>query len=194
MGRIHASVAEAVAALGAAGARQEALADLVPARRSFLIRREPVLRRVGAVWRLGVFLLQPDGSLRATGALIRATPPGRPQNLSRSVEDRRSLRGAARRGGFRDGETVNFDAPSSRWMRRGCGRRAARSSCATARLWCAGVRLPAMRAPARSPVTSPSGWTCWPTRPKGRSRMPPDPALLLSSRETRWPNRCRSSR
>jgi len=109
--RIHAAIADAIAALATADARREALAELIPARRTFLIRREPVLRRVGAVWRLGVFLLEPDGALRATGTLIRATPPGRPQNLSRSVEDRRSLRAAARRGGFRDGETVNFDAP-----------------------------------------------------------------------------------
>ena len=109
--RIHAAIADAAAALTAADARREALAELIPARRSFLIHREPVLRRIGAVWRLGVFLLEPDGALRATGTLIRATPPGRPQNLSRSVEDRRSLRAAARRGGFRDGETVNFDSP-----------------------------------------------------------------------------------
>jgi len=90
--RIHAAIADAIAALATADARREALAELIPARRTFLIRREPVLRRVGAVWRLGVFLLEPDGALRATGTLIRATPPGRPQNLSRSVEDRRSLR------------------------------------------------------------------------------------------------------
>ncbi|MGO4301700.1 hypothetical protein [Leifsonia sp. RAF41] len=110
--RIHAAVEDAVKTLEAAAARQEALAEFVPARRRFLMRREPVLRRIGAVWRLGVFLLDAEGSLRATGSLVRATPPGRPQYQSRSAEDRRSLRAAAQRGHFRDGETVNFDAPA----------------------------------------------------------------------------------
>lgn len=108
---IQAAVRDAVETLSAAGARQEALAELVPARRVLLIRREPVLRGVGSVWRLGVFLLDADAVLRATGSLVRATPPGRPQGLARSVEERRALRAAAQRGGFRDGETVNFDAP-----------------------------------------------------------------------------------
>lgn len=107
---IHAVVRDAVDTLTAAGARQEALADFVPARRVMLIPREPVLRRIGSVWRLGVFLLDGDGVLRATGSLVRATPPGRPQGLARSVEERRALRAAAQRGGFRDGETVNFAA------------------------------------------------------------------------------------
>jgi len=107
---IHAAVQDAVTALGAAAARQEALAEFVPARRQFLVRREPVLRWIGAVWRLGVFLLDAEGTLRATGSLVRATPPGRPQYQSQSAEDRRSLRAAAQRGHFRDGETVNFDA------------------------------------------------------------------------------------
>jgi hypothetical protein len=108
---IHSAVRDAVGALTAGGARREALAELVPARRVLLIRREPVLRRIGEVWRLGVFLLDEDAVLRATGTLVRATPPGRPQGLARSVEERRALRAAAQRGGFRDGETVNFGAP-----------------------------------------------------------------------------------
>jgi len=109
--RIRASVQVAVGALSDAGARQEALAEYEGARRRFLIPREPVLRRVGSVWRLGVFLLDDAGMLRATGTLVRATPPGRPQYQSQSAEERRSLRAAAQRGRFHDGETVNFDAP-----------------------------------------------------------------------------------
>ncbi|WP_374009032.1 hypothetical protein [Leifsonia sp. LS-T14] len=111
IGHIQASVQDAVRALRATGARQEALAEYEGARRRFLIPREPVLRRVGAVWRLGVFLLDDEGTLRATGTLVRATPPGRPQYQSQSAEQRRSLRAAAQRGRFHDGETVNFDAP-----------------------------------------------------------------------------------
>ena len=111
IGRIRASVQDAVRALSATGARHEALAEYEGARRRLLIPREPVLRRVGAVWRLGVFLLDESGTLRATGTLVRATPPGRAQYQSQSAEDRRSLRAAAQRGRFHDGETVNFDAP-----------------------------------------------------------------------------------
>ena len=109
--RIHVALRDAVEMLGDSGARQEALAEYVDARRTFLIRRGPVLRRIGAVWRLGVFLLDAEGTLRATGSLVRATPPGRPQYQSRSAEDRRSLRAAAQRGRFHDGETVDFAAP-----------------------------------------------------------------------------------
>jgi hypothetical protein len=107
---IRASVRDAVAALTAADARREALAEYVEARRTFGIRREPVLRRVGSVWRLGVLLLDEAGTLYAAGTLVRATPPGRPQYQSQSAEHRRALRAAAQRGHFRDGETVNFGA------------------------------------------------------------------------------------
>jgi len=108
---MRAAIDAAVAALTESGARQEALAEFVPARRRLLIRREPVLRRIGSVWRLGVLLLEADGTLRATGTLVRATPPGRPQYQSQSAEHRRALRAAAQRGHFREGETVNLDAP-----------------------------------------------------------------------------------
>jgi len=108
---IRAALLDAVSVLRSSEARQEALAEYVPARRTLLIHREPVLRRIGSVWRLGVFLLDATGGLHATGTLVRATPPGRPQYQSRSAEDRRSLRAAAQRGRFRDGETVDFDAP-----------------------------------------------------------------------------------
>lgn len=110
LARIHSAIGDAVAALTAAAARQEALAEYVPARRKLLIPREPVLRRVGSVWRLGVFLVDAGGTLYATGELVRATPPGRPQYQSQSAEARRALRAAAQRGHFRNGETVNFDA------------------------------------------------------------------------------------
>jgi hypothetical protein len=108
---IRAALRDAVGRLTAADARQEALAEYEGARRRFLIPREPVLRRIGAVWRLGVFLLDSTEVLRATGTLVRATPPGRPQYQSQSAEGRRALRAAAQRGRFHDGETVNFDAP-----------------------------------------------------------------------------------
>jgi hypothetical protein len=106
----RAAVADAVQTLTAAGARDEALAEFVARRRTLGIPREPVLRPLGRVWRLGVVLLAPDGTLSATGSLIRATPVGRPQNLSSTAEARRALRAAAERGHFAPGDTVDFDA------------------------------------------------------------------------------------
>jgi len=109
---IRSALDDAVRALAEAGARDEALAVLVPRRRTLGIPREPVLKPVGRVWRLGVLLLGADGSLYATGRLVRATPPGRTQYVSVSAETRRAYRAAAERGHFRDGETVDFDAPA----------------------------------------------------------------------------------
>lgn len=106
----RAAVDSAVERLTAAGAREEALAVYEGRRRKLLITREPVLRPAGRVWRLGVLLLDRDGGLHATGAIVRATEPGRTQYVSVSAETRRAYRAAAERGHFRDGETVNFDA------------------------------------------------------------------------------------
>ncbi|MET1051204.1 MAG: hypothetical protein ABWX65_01055 [Mycetocola sp.] len=100
----------AVARLTAAGARDEALAEYVPERRTFGVPRRPVLRSLGRVWRLGVFLLGADGSLYETGLTTRALEPGRPAYQSVSAEQRREYRAAATRGRFPHGETVNFDA------------------------------------------------------------------------------------
>ena len=108
---IRSALDDAVRRLTEAGARDEALAVLVPRRRTLGIPREPVLKPVGRVWRLGVLLLGADGTLYATGHLVRATPPGRTQYVSVSAETRRAYRAAAERGHFRDGETVDFDAP-----------------------------------------------------------------------------------
>lgn len=108
--RIRSSLAEAVLRLRAAHARDEAVAEFVPRHKKLLITREPVLRPLGRVWRLGVLLLGTDGGLRATGAITRATEPGRPAYQSQSAETRRAYRAAAQRGHFTDGETVNYDA------------------------------------------------------------------------------------
>ncbi|MET0480609.1 MAG: hypothetical protein ABWX76_04425 [Leifsonia flava] len=107
---IRASLRSAVERLTAAGARDEALAEYVPERRVLGVPRKPVLRSVGRVWRLGVFLLAPDGTLYETGLTTRALEPGRPAYQSASAEQRREYRAAATRGRFPHGETVNFDA------------------------------------------------------------------------------------
>lgn len=97
----------AVERLDAAGARDEALAVLVEPRRVLLVRREAVLRPVGRAWRLGALMLDRDGTLYATGALVRAREAGVRNYQSQSAEERRDLRAAALRGRFAPGETVN---------------------------------------------------------------------------------------
>jgi hypothetical protein len=97
-------------ALAAGGARDEALAEYVPARRVLFVDRPPQMRPLGRVWRLGVVLLARDGSLAATGGITRAVEPGHPGHVARSVEDRREHRAAAFRGPFARGETVDYDA------------------------------------------------------------------------------------
>jgi hypothetical protein len=114
--------AEAVAAAGAlladtaerlraAGVPDQAVADFEPATRRFGVPRRARLRPRGRAWRLGVLLLAADGSVRATGAVTRAVPPGHPGHVAASTEARREVRAAAFRGPFAPGETVNFDAP-----------------------------------------------------------------------------------
>ncbi|MET0480958.1 MAG: hypothetical protein ABWZ69_06340 [Mycetocola sp.] len=107
---VHALLDRAVERLGASGARTEALAEYVPEHRVLLVSRPAVLRSMGRVWRLGVFLLGADGSLYETGHTTRALEPGRPAYQSQSAEQRRAYRAAASRGRFPYGETVNFDA------------------------------------------------------------------------------------
>lgn len=104
------AISLAVERLSGSGARDEALARFVPARRVLLFTREPVMEPLGRVWRLGVLLLDRDGVLYRAGSTPRATDPGRPAYQSVSAEVRRSYRAAAFRGPFADGETVDFDA------------------------------------------------------------------------------------
>lgn len=107
---VRALVRRTAAELAAAGARDEALAEFVPAHRVLLLDRSARMQPLGRVWRLGVVLLAADGSLRATGGITRAVEPGHPGHMAVSVEDRREHRAAAFRGPFARGETVNYDA------------------------------------------------------------------------------------
>lgn len=108
--RIRATLADAAGRLASAGARDEALAEFVPEHRTMLLRRKAAMVPAGRVWRLGVLLLHADGRLFATGSITRALEPGRRAYQSQSAERRREYRGAAFRGAFERGETVNFDA------------------------------------------------------------------------------------
>lgn len=94
-----------------AGVPDEAVAELQPATRRFGIPRAARLRPVGRAWRLGVLLVSADGTVRATGAVTRAVPPGHPGHMAVSTEERRQVRDAAFRGPFPEGSTVHYDAP-----------------------------------------------------------------------------------
>ena len=107
----RALLADTAERLRAAGAPDQAVADLEPPTRRLGIARRARFRPLGRVWRLGVLLLGADGSVRATGAVTRAVPPGHPGHMATSTEARREVRAAAFRGPFTAGETVNFDAP-----------------------------------------------------------------------------------
>jgi hypothetical protein len=104
------TVDRTVRELAAAGARTEALARFEVPRRILGIARDPRMVSLGRVWRLGVFLLDADGVLYAIGSVTRATPPGHPGYQAASTEARREFRGAAYRGSFEPGETVNHGA------------------------------------------------------------------------------------
>lgn len=93
-------------------ARDEALAVFEPARRVLLIERRARLRPLGRVWRLGVLLLQADGTVHATGRVTRSAPPGHGAYIASSIEARREVRAAAYRGPFEPGEVINLDASS----------------------------------------------------------------------------------
>lgn len=100
----------AVGRLDSAGARVEALARFVPARRRLGFTRSAVMLPLGQVWRLGVLLIDREAAVYATGSITRAEEPKRPNYQSISAEERREYRAAAIKGGFTRGEAVNFDA------------------------------------------------------------------------------------
>ena len=98
--------------LTAAGARDEVLATHTPPRRMLgLLPRPATIRPVGRVWRLGAFLLTPEGELLRTGRVVRVSGTDRRRSVvADSITERHELALAARRGGCREGDTVNFDA------------------------------------------------------------------------------------
>ncbi len=97
-----------------AGVRDEALGEYVEPRAVLGIRREPTIRSLGRVWRVGALLIgsspETSGRVWATGSITRVTDPGRSQYQSVSAEVRRAYRAAAAKGHFADGDTVNHGA------------------------------------------------------------------------------------
>lgn len=108
---IRATIRDCLTRLQETGARDEALAEFVPARRVLrLFTRESRMTPIGRAWPLGVFLLDAEATLYAAGSTTRAVPAGYPGHQSVSAEQRREFRAAAARGPFAPGETIDFDA------------------------------------------------------------------------------------
>lgn len=112
--RARGLLARAAARLGEADARDEALGEYVEPKPVLGIRRDPTIRSLGRVWRVGVLLLgsspETAGQVWATGTITRVTEAGRSQFVSVSAEVRRAYRAAAAKGHFAPGDTVNHGA------------------------------------------------------------------------------------
>lgn len=101
-----------VARLRDAGARDEALGVYEPARRMLgVIPRAARIRPSDRVWRLGDYLLTPDGGLLRVGRVIHVIRTDRRRSIiAVAATEHHELALAARRGGFTEGATVNFGA------------------------------------------------------------------------------------
>lgn len=112
--RAQALVDEATRRLRDAGVHDEALGEYVEPRAVLGIRREPTIRSLGRVWRVGALLIgsspETAGRVWTTGSITRVTEPGRAQYQSVSAEVRRAYRAAATKGHFAAGDTVNHGA------------------------------------------------------------------------------------
>jgi len=112
------AVLQAIAATGSAAAaelarhsaRDEALAEYVPERRTLGIPRAARMTPIGRVWRLGMLLVGADGRFFATGRVVRAERPARRSTPAAAIAEQRAYAAAAAKGGFAEGETVNFGA------------------------------------------------------------------------------------
>ena len=105
---------DAARALRAADVADEALGEYVEPKAVLGIRREPTIRSLGRVWRVGALLIgstvETGGRVWATGRITRVTEAGRSQFVSVSAEVRRAYRAAAAKGHFEPGDTVNHGA------------------------------------------------------------------------------------
>jgi hypothetical protein len=104
------TIAWAVRALTEGAAATEVLARFEAAKRRMLVTVRPKMVPLGAVWRLGVVLLDAGGRMYATGSVTRAVDPKWPQHIADSMEVRRAQRGAAFRASFAPGASIDFDA------------------------------------------------------------------------------------
>lgn len=105
---------DAARTLRAGAVADEALGEYVEPKAVLGIRRDPTIRSLGRVWRVGVLLIgstvETGGRVWATGRITRVTEAGRAQFVSVSAEVRRAYRAAAAKGHFEPGDTVNHGA------------------------------------------------------------------------------------
>lgn len=107
--QIAASLSRIVGMLQDSGAKDEALGTLRQSRGFSIFKTTPVMMPAGRAWRLGALLLDRHSQLYSTGEVTRAIEPGRAAtNRSEAGELRRSVRMAAARGPFDEGEVVNY--------------------------------------------------------------------------------------
>ena len=90
-----------------AEAPREALGELREPRRLLGLTRARRIVPVGTAWHLGVLLLTDDAVL-ATGEIVRARQEAPRGFTAESQRRRAELAGAARRGGFAEGEAVHI--------------------------------------------------------------------------------------
>lgn len=88
------------------GLPREALGEVVVPRRILGISRATRIEPRGTAWHLGVLLLTDDAVL-STGQIIRARAEAPRGFTAESQRERAVLAGAARRGGFDEGQTVH---------------------------------------------------------------------------------------
>jgi len=107
--RLHELLTRTATDLTQLAAPDEALGVFTRGRGFARFRGADSIRPTGRAWRLGAVLLTRDGSLYATGKVTRAIVPLRGvTNRSPEADQRRAERLAASRGGFVEGENVNF--------------------------------------------------------------------------------------
>jgi len=85
---------------------REALGEIVQPRRILGVSRAMRIEPRGTAWHLGVLLLT-DDVLLSTGRIIRARAEAPRGFTAESQRERAALAGAARRGGFAEGQAVH---------------------------------------------------------------------------------------
>jgi hypothetical protein len=114
---VLAALGEARAVLGSACTQlvtlsppSEQLAELLVPNRFLGIQRSGRLRRLGVVWRLGIFLMDANGDIFRAGETVRSENSPHTDHNSAYKAERREIAYAAFRAGYRRGTVVNFGA------------------------------------------------------------------------------------
>ena len=91
-------------------AKTEQLGDFVPAHKVLGFPRRARMLRVGEVWRLGIFLIDRDGTLLRASDNTRVVESPHIAHVSAYRTERHELMDSAFRAGFPAGSIVNFNA------------------------------------------------------------------------------------